>query len=89
MPLMKFLHPQLNYLFACGQDLVRLSSLPRRVCPARTAAGGYLRQNFSTGNCEDELPSYVRKLSLDDYFIEKVTGSYAIKTIYRHCDHAA
>ena len=32
-------------------------------------------------NCEDELPSYVRKLSLDDYFSEKVTGSYAIKTI--------
>lgn len=28
-----------------------------------------------------ELPSYVRALTLEDYFSEKVTGSYAIKTI--------
>ena len=28
-----------------------------------------------------ELPEYVRELSLDDYFSERVTGSYAIKTI--------
>ena len=27
------------------------------------------------------LPSYIRQLSLDDYFSERVTGSYAIKTI--------
>lgn len=27
------------------------------------------------------LPDYVRELSLDDYFSERVTGSYAIKTI--------
>jgi hypothetical protein len=27
------------------------------------------------------LPDYVRSLSLEDYFSEKVTGSYAIKTI--------
>lgn len=27
------------------------------------------------------LPQYVRELFLDDYFIEKVTGSYAIRTI--------
>ena len=27
------------------------------------------------------LPEYVRNLTLDDYFSEKVTGSYAIKTI--------
>ena len=33
---------------ACGRDLVRLPSLLRCACPARTAAGGYLRQNFST-----------------------------------------
>lgn len=29
----------------------------------------------------DALPQYVRKLTLEDYFSEKVTGSYAIKTI--------
>src|SRR5699024_4667019 len=30
---------------------------------------------------EIELPPYIRPLTLDDYFSEKVTGSYAIKTI--------
>lgn len=28
-----------------------------------------------------DVPAYIRKLSLEDYFSEKVTGSYAIKTI--------
>jgi hypothetical protein len=28
-----------------------------------------------------EIPNYVRELTLDDYFSERVTGSYAIKTI--------
>lgn len=31
--------------------------------------------------CEREVPDYVRLLSLEDYFSEKVTGSYEIKTI--------
>lgn len=35
---------------------------------------------FSTYG-EGEVPDYVRLLSLEDYFSEKVTGSYAIKTI--------
>ena len=30
---------------------------------------------------ENELPSYIRKLSLEDYFSEKVTGKYAIQVI--------
>jgi hypothetical protein len=30
---------------------------------------------------EGEVPKYIRYLDLDDYFSEKVTGSYAIKTI--------
>lgn len=29
----------------------------------------------------ETLPEYIRVLSLEDYFSEKVTGSYAIKTI--------
>ena len=32
---------------------------------------------------EKNLPNYIRLLSLEDYFSEKVTGSYAIKTIQR------
>ena len=30
---------------------------------------------------ESDLPPYVRKLSLEDYFSEKVTGKYAIQVI--------
>ena len=30
---------------------------------------------------QGELPDYIRELTLEDYFSEKVTGSYAIKTI--------
>lgn len=32
-------------------------------------------------NISGELPNYIRKLDLEDYFSEKVTGCYAIKTI--------
>ena len=35
---------------------------------------------FSTLS-DDKLPQYVRKLSIDDYFDEKVTSTYAIKAI--------
>ena len=31
--------------------------------------------------CGETLPEYIRELSLEDYFSERVTGSYAIKTI--------
>lgn len=30
---------------------------------------------------DSEIPPYIRKLTLDDYFSEKVTGAYAMKTI--------
>ena len=30
---------------------------------------------------DGEIPKYIRELDLDDYFSERVTGSYAIKTI--------
>ena len=39
-----------------------------------------LVEMFSTLS-NDELPQYVRKLSIDDYFDEKVTSTYAIKAI--------
>ena len=34
-----------------------------------------------TEHYEGDLPDYIRELSLEDYFSERVTGSYAIKTI--------
>ena len=39
-----------------------------------------LMEIFREYHCGD-IPHYVRELSLDDYFSERVTGSYAIKTI--------
>ena len=30
---------------------------------------------------QGDIPNYARELSLDDYFSERVTGSFAIKTI--------
>ena len=33
------------------------------------------------GEYTDEMPEYVRRLSLDNYFSEQVTGKYAIKTV--------
>ncbi len=33
-----------------------------------------------------DIPAYIRPLTLDDYFSEKVTGSQAIKTIQRAWD---
>ena len=34
-------------------------------------------------HCSGMLPEYIRELSLEDYFSERVTGSYAIKTILK------
>ena len=37
--------------------------------------------NIMSDYADDNVPEYMRVLSLDDYFSEKVTGGYAIKTI--------
>lgn len=37
--------------------------------------------NIMSEYADDVIPEYMRTLSLDDYFSEKVTGGYAIKTI--------
>ena len=37
--------------------------------------------DIMTEHYEGVLPDYIRELSLEDYFSERVTGSYAIKTI--------
>lgn len=42
-------------------------------------SSGVLRSIFA--NNAENLPSYIRELSLEDYFSEKVTGKYAIQTI--------
>ncbi|MCL1880555.1 MAG: hypothetical protein FWF76_00060 [Oscillospiraceae bacterium] len=34
-----------------------------------------------TENYAAKIPFYIRKLSLDDYFSEKITGAFVIKTI--------
>lgn len=49
--------------------------------PDILAASSQVLQELFVQYGEGELPSYIRPLTLEDYFSEKVTGSYAIKTI--------
>lgn len=49
--------------------------------PDILAASSQVFQELFVQYGEGELPSYIRPLTLEDYFSEKVTGSYAIKTI--------
>lgn len=49
--------------------------------PDILAASSQVLQELFVQYGEGELPSYIRPLTLEDYFSENVTGSYAIKTI--------
>ena len=49
--------------------------------PDILAASSQVLLDIFSECAEQELPSYIRPLTLEDYFSEKVTGSYAIKTI--------
>lgn len=49
--------------------------------PDILAASSRVLMDIFSECLSEELPSYMRPLSLEDYFSEKVTGSYAIKTI--------
>lgn len=49
--------------------------------PDILAASSQVLQELFVQYGEGELPPYIRPLTLEDYFSEKVTGSYAIKTI--------
>ena len=49
--------------------------------PDILAASSQVLLDIFSEYVESELPSYIRPLTLEDYFSEKVTGSYAIKTI--------
>lgn len=49
--------------------------------PDVLAASSQVLMEIFTEYTGQELPSYIRELTLEDYFSEKVTGGYAIKTI--------
>lgn len=49
--------------------------------PDILAASSQVLMNIFKEYEGEKLPSYIRVLTLEDYFSEKVTGSYAIKTI--------
>ena len=49
--------------------------------PDILAASSQVLLDIFSEYAEQELPFYIRPLNLEDYFSEKVTGSYAIKTI--------
>jgi hypothetical protein len=49
--------------------------------PDILAASSQILLDIFSEHVQGKLPSYIRSLTLEDYFSEKVTGSYAIKTI--------
>lgn len=49
--------------------------------PDILAVSSQVLLDIFTEYAQGELPDYIRELTLEDYFSEKVTGSYAIKTI--------
>ena len=53
---------------------------PEAECPDVLKVSSEILYGIFSANVE-ELPSYIRHLSLEDYFSEKVTGKYAIQII--------
>ena len=49
--------------------------------PDILAASSQVLTQILQEHTQDPLPNYIRQLTLEDYFSEKVTGGYAIKTI--------
>jgi hypothetical protein len=49
--------------------------------PDILAASSKVIMEILRENIGDKMPQYARELTLDDYFSERVTGAYAIKTI--------
>lgn len=49
--------------------------------PDILAASSVIICNIMKEHYEGEIPFYIRPLTLDDYFSERVTGAYAMKTI--------
>jgi hypothetical protein len=49
--------------------------------PDILAASSQILLDIFSEHVQGKLPSYIRSLTLENYFSEKVTGSYAIKTI--------
>lgn len=68
-------------LEAVSDLLEEMKSDDSESAPDILAKSSEIMCDILSENCAGALPGYIRKLSLDDYFSEKVTGSYAIKTI--------
>lgn len=79
-----FYRAYLNRMLAVVPDLLDgLKDDDRPEAPDILASSAKIMYQILARYYEGELPEYVRKLTLEDYFSEKVTGSQAIQTIRR------
>lgn len=77
-----FYREYLRRMLAIVSDLLEeMKSDESESAPDILAASSQVLLDIFTEYASGELPNYVRSLTLEDYFSEKVTGSYAIKTI--------
>ena len=72
----------LRRMLEVAADLLeRMKDDASESAPDILAASSRVLGDLFAAHAPGPLPPYVRPLTLDDYFSEKVTGSYAIKTI--------
>lgn len=77
-----FYREYLRRMLAVVPDLLEMmKSDETETAPDILAVSSKILVEIIKENYPEPLPAYVRELTLEDYFSEKVTGSYAIKTI--------
>lgn len=77
-----FYREYLRQMLETVPDLLELlKSDDLESAPDILAASSRVIADILREHCDGALPAYIRELSLEDYFSERVTGSYAIKTI--------
>ena len=77
-----FYREYLRRMFEIVPDLIdELKADDTECAPDILAKSSQILVDIISENISEEVPEYIRLLSLDDYFSEKVTGGYAIKTI--------
>ena len=78
-----FYREYLRRMFLVVPELIdELKADDTESAPDILAASSQVLLNILSEYSDNELPDYFRGLTLEDYFGEKVTGAYAIKTIH-------
>lgn len=77
-----FYREYLRRMFEIVPDLIdELKADDTESAPDILAISSHVILEIISEHISGDIPEYMRTLSLEDYFSEKVTGSYAIKTI--------